>query len=233
MSAVKKKVTDNSTEFKPSRKDISSAPERVVKILEVLAELYPDAHCELNYVGPLQLLVATILSAQCTDVRVNLVTAELFKKYKKAADFAQADIEQLSEEIKSTGFFRNKAANIISACQKIVQNHKRKVPDNMESLVALPGVGRKTANVLLGNAFGVPGITTDTHVIRLSRILGLSVESDPVKLEADLCRLVPQSEWTIFSHRIIWHGRRICKARKPDCPVCKLSQFCSYALKKK
>ena len=217
-----------SKEFKPTKKDVSSAPERIKPILKALAKDYPDAACELNYKTPLQLMVATILSAQCTDKRVNEVAKDLFKKYKKVADFAGANEEELGEDIRSTGFFRNKAKNIISACKAIVGEHKGKVPGSMDELVKLPGVGRKTANVILGNAFDVPGITTDTHLIRLSRLLGLSMNSDPVKLEYDLMGLIPQKEWTIFSHRIIWHGRRVCNARKPDCENCSLAGQCCF-----
>ncbi len=215
-------------EFKPSKKDIKSAPDRIADILDILAQTYPDARCELDYKTPLQLMVATILSAQCTDKRVNEVTKDLFKKYKKAADYAAADVEAFGEDIKSTGFFRNKAKNIIAACQSIVENHSGKVPATMDQLVKLPGVGRKTANVILGNAFDVPGITTDTHMIRLSRLIGLSANIEPEKLEADLCKLIPNELWTIFSHRIIWHGRRICNARKPDCQNCPLTNLCCY-----
>ena len=215
-------------DYKPTKKDVSSAKDRIMPILKALAKDYPEASCELNYKTPLQLMVATILSAQCTDKRVNEVTKDLFKKYKKAADFAAATEEELGEDIKSTGFFRNKAKNIIAACKAIVEEHKGKVPGNMEELVKLPGVGRKTANVILGNAFGVPGITTDTHLIRQSRLLGLSTNSDPVKLEQDLNELIPQKDWTIFSHRIIWHGRRVCNARKPDCENCSLTEQCCY-----
>lgn len=215
-------------DFKPTKKDVATAPVRMSGILALLAEDYPDARCELNYKTPLQLMVATILSAQCTDKRVNEVAKDLFRKYRNVIDFASADIEELGEDIKSTGFFRNKAKNIIAACKEITGRHNGKVPGNMDELVKLPGVGRKTANVILGNAFGVPGITTDTHLIRLSRLLGLSVNSDPVKLEADLCKIIPQEQWTIFSHRIIWHGRRVCNARKPDCENCSLCALCSY-----
>ena len=218
----------SSKDYKPLKKDVLTASERIPAILENLASDYPDARCELNYKTPLQLMVATILSAQCTDKRVNEVTKDLFKKYKKAADFASADLEELGEDIKSTGFFRNKAKNIIAACTDIIEKHNGKVPDNMEDLVKLAGVGRKTANVVLGNAFGVPGITTDTHLIRLSRLIGLSTNSDPVKLEDDLCKIIPQEQWTIFSHRIIWHGRRVCNARKPECDRCSLCELCCY-----
>src|SRR5262249_1618960 len=176
--------------------------QRTRKILKVLAKLYPDAHCALNYRNPLQLLVATILSAQCTDVRVNIVTPALFEKYKTAQAFADADPKELERMIASTGFFRNKAKNIIACCAAIVAEHGGEVPNTLEELVKLPGVGRKTANVVLGDAFGVPGITVDTHVGRLSRRLALTVQEDPVKVEFDLMDAVPKPQWTPFSHRL-------------------------------
>jgi endonuclease III len=196
------------------------------RILAVLAKLYPDAHCALDFESPLQLLVATILSAQCTDVRVNLVTPALFARYPNARAFAEADLDDLEKAIQSTGFFRNKARNIKNCCQILIDRHGGCVPDSMEELVPLPGVGRKTANVILGNAFGVPGITVDTHVGRLSRRLHLTEEEDPVKVERDLMALVPQKDWTIFSHRLIFHGRQVCFARKPNCASCALNKLC-------
>ena len=199
---------------------------RAAKVLAALAEHYPDAHCALNRETPLQLLVATILSAQCTDVRVNLVTPALFARYKSVHDFAGAKPEELEGLIASTGFFRNKAKNIIACCQAILERHGGEVPGTLDELVELPGVGRKTANVLLGNAFGVPGITVDTHVGRLSRRLGLTVFDDPVKVEFDLMELIPRADWTHFSHQLIFHGRRVCDARKPACPVCAMNRFC-------
>ncbi|HKA06249.1 MAG TPA: endonuclease III [Gemmataceae bacterium] len=199
---------------------------RVPRILEVLAKLYPDAHCALEHQTPLQLLIATILSAQCTDVRVNMVTPALFARYKTVQDFANADPKKLERMIASTGFFRNKAKNIIACCKAIVAQHGGEVPDTLDKLVKLPGVGRKTANVVLGDAFGVPGITVDTHVGRLSRRLGLTVQEDPVKVEFDLMEVIPKPEWTPFSHRLIFHGRRVCFARKPDCAGCTLNAFC-------
>ena len=199
---------------------------RAAKVLAALADLYPDAHCALNRETPLQLLVATILSAQCTDVRVNLVTPALFARYKSVHDFAGAKPEELEGLIASTGFFRNKAKNIIACCQAILERHGGEVPGTLDELVELPGVGRKTANVLLGNAFGVPGITVDTHVGRLSRRLGLTVFDDPVKVEFDLMELIPRADWTHFSHQLIFHGRRVCDARKPACPVCAMNRFC-------
>jgi endonuclease-3 len=205
---------------------IDPRKQRVRSILNVLAKLYPDAHCALNHDNPLQLLVATILSAQCTDVRVNLVTPALFASYPDAAAFAEADIGALEKAIQSTGFFRNKARNIKACCRILVDQHGGQVPATMEELVPLPGVGRKTANVILGNAFAIPGITVDTHVGRLSRRLGLTVVEDPVKVERDLMALVPKKDWTIFSHRLIFHGRQICFARKPNCTECALAKVC-------
>ena len=206
------------------------ASERVKKILPVLNEIYPDAKIALNFKNPLELLIATILSAQCTDVRVNMVTKDLFKKYKSAKDWAKADIKQIETDIKSTGFYRNKAKNIQNACIKIIEDFDGKVPGSMEELITLPGVGRKTANCVLGDAFGIPGITCDTHVIRLSRRLGLSDNSDPVKLEFDLAEIVPNKDWTLFSHLIIMHGRNVCNARKPKCQDCKIAKFCPSAM---
>jgi endonuclease-3 len=199
---------------------------RVHKIVRILARLYPDAECALHHEGPLQLLVATILSAQCTDARVNLVTPALFARYPDARAFAEADVAELEKAIQSTGFFRNKARSIIGCCKALVEKHGGEVPDTMEELVPLPGVGRKTANVVLGTAFGQPGITVDTHVRRLSRRLGLTKEDDPEKIERDLMRLIPKKEWTMFSHRLILHGRQVCHARKPDCPGCGLAKAC-------
>ncbi len=226
--AKEKAVTPKT--FKPTPKDIATAPERIKPILAGLKKLYPDAHCELNYSNPLELFVATVLSAQCTDVRVNMVTPALFKKYRSAADYAKAPAEDLEQDIKSTGFFRNKAKNIQQACGVIERDYGGQLPDNLDELVKLPGVGRKTANVILGDAFGVPGITTDTHVIRLSRLLALSNHADPVKLENNLMELIPQKQWTLFSHRLIWHGRRVCNARKPECDSCELRKYCPYGL---
>jgi endonuclease III len=199
---------------------------RAQRVLDALAELYPDAHCALDHQTPIQLLVATILSAQCTDARVNLVTPALFARYRTVADFANADPAELERLIASTGFFRNKAKNIIACCRAILDRHNGELPRTLEELVELPGVGRKTANVILGNAFGVPGITVDTHVGRLSRRLGLTAHDDPVKVEFDLMAQVPEADWTTFSHRLIFHGRRVCDARKPDCPRCAMNRFC-------
>lgn len=205
------------------------AAERVRNILPILKRLYPDPKTALDFTNPLELLVATILSAQCTDVRVNIVTKDLFKKYKSAGGWAGADIKEIESDIKSTGFYRNKAANIKSACSQIIERFNGKVPQDMEDLVSLPGVGRKTANVVLGNAFGQPAIACDTHVIRLSRRLRLSESSDPVKLEFALMEIVPEKAWTLFSHLLIFHGRNICKARRPDCPNCRIYKYCPAA----
>jgi endonuclease-3 len=199
---------------------------RARRIVGILKRLYPDAKCALNYESPLQLLVATILSAQCTDVRVNLVTPVLFKKYPTVDAFATAKRSELERAIASTGFFRNKARNIMACCQQILNQHEGEVPATLEELVALSGIGRKTANVILGSAFDVPGITVDTHVGRLSRRMGLTTNTDPVKVEHDLMALIPRSEWTMFSHRMIYHGRQICHSRKPLCDSCALAKVC-------
>ena len=209
--------------------DKAEAAERVKKIFPILRRTYPKAAIALKFKSPLQLLVATILSAQCTDKRVNMVTKDVFEKYKSPADWVNADLKQIQEDIRSTGFFRNKAINIKGACTKIVEEFNGKVPSTMEELLTLPGVGRKTANCVLGDAFGVPGITCDTHVIRLSRRLGLSDNKDPVKLEFDLAEIVPQKDWTVFSHLIITHGRTFCMARKPNCPDCPIAKDCPSA----
>jgi endonuclease-3 len=207
-------------------KPTPAAKRQARRVLDALAATYPDAHCALDHQSPIQLLVATILSAQCTDVRVNLVTPALFARYKTVRDFAEANQKELERLIAPTGFFRNKAKNIIACCRAIVEKHNGEVPGTMEELVQLPGVGRKTANVILGNAFGMPGITVDTHVGRLSRRLGLTAHDDPVKVEFDLMGLIPEADWTMFSHRLIFHGRQICAARKPDCPACPMNRFC-------
>jgi endonuclease-3 len=207
----------------------NDAAQRVKKIWPILKKTYPGAKIALNFKDPLELLISTILSAQCTDVRVNMVTKDLFKKYKSAADWAGADLEQIEEGIRSTGFYRNKAINIKGACVRIAEQYGGKVPGTIEELLTLPGVGRKTANCVLGDAFGIPGITCDTHVIRLSRRLGLSENSDPVKLEFDLAEIVPKRNWTAFSHLVITHGRNICNARKPNCPECQIAKHCPSA----
>jgi endonuclease-3 len=211
--------------------DKQGAEGRFKKIWPILKRTYPNAKIALEFVDPLELLIATILSAQCTDVRVNMVTKDLFKKYKSAEDWAGADLREIESDIRSTGFFRNKAVNIKGACAKIVEQFHGRVPNTMEQLITLPGVGRKTANCVLGDAFGIPGITCDTHVIRLSRRLALSENTDPVKLEFDLAEIVPKKDWTQFSHVLITHGRSICKARKPDCPDCPIAEHCPSANK--
>ena len=192
----------------------------------VLSKTYPNVRCELDFKNPLQLLVATILSAQCTDKRVNMVTPALFKKYKTAKDFAGANIHELEELIYQTGFYRAKARHIKGAARMLVEEHSGKVPANQSALVKLPGVGRKTANVVLGHAFNIPGITVDTHFGRLSRRFGWTTSTDPVKVEHEVGALIPQKEWTNLSQRMIWHGRRICHARRPACGVCPLAKLC-------
>lgn len=212
--------------FEADMKMFPTLKKRAARIVRLLAKLYPDAKCALNHDNPLQLLIATILSAQCTDVRVNIVTPALFARYPNARAFAEADRGELETAIQSTGFFRNKARNIIACCQQIQEKHGGEVPNTMEDLVQLPGVGRKTANVVLGNAFDVPGITVDTHVLRLSHRMGLTKQRDAYKVEQDLMRLIPKKEWTMFSHRMIFHGRQVCFARKPNCPGCLLAEVC-------
>jgi endonuclease-3 len=200
---------------------------RIQQIIAGLQRTYPDAHCELNYSNALELLIATILSAQCTDKRVNLVTADLFKQYRTAADYASAPLPALEAAIMTTGFFRNKAKSIKTCCQTLVEKHSGKVPRTMEELTQLGGVGRKTANVVLGNAFNINcGLVVDTHVARLAQRLGLSRKTDPQKIEQDLMPQVPQAQWTLFSHWLIWHGRRRCYARNPDCPHCEIQSLC-------
>ena len=200
---------------------------RLKKIIAGFEKTYPEAHCELTYADPLQLLIATILSAQCTDKRVNIVTKDLFKKYRSAADFADASRTELERFIKSTGFFRSKARNIQNCCRKLVERHGGQVPRTMEELIQLDGVGRKTANVVLGNAFNVVvGVIVDTHAMRLSHRLGLTKEKTPEKIEQDLMKLLPRSHWLLFSHWLVWHGLRRCYARKPDCVNCEVKKFC-------
>lgn len=191
-----------------------------------LARLYPDAHCALNHLTSLQLLIATILSAQCTDARVNMVTPALFARFPDARAFAKADRAEIERMIQSTGFFRAKAKSIQECCRLIVERHNGQVPATLDALVELPGVGRKTANVVLGDAFGIPGITVDTHVRRLSRRMGLTLADYPEKIELDLMAVVPRKNWTAFSHRMIFHGRQVCHARKPDCEHCTLAGEC-------
>jgi endonuclease-3 len=204
----------------------ASVVERAGQIVQALNKLYPVVRSALEYQDPLQLVIATILSAQCTDARVNMVTPALFAKYPDAASFAKAKPAELRRMIYSTGFYRNKAKNIIACCKQIVDRHGGEVPRTMKELTALPGIGRKTANVILGNAFDIPGIPVDTHVARLSRRMRLTRHRDPKKIERDLMDLIPPEEWTDFGHRMIWHGRRICHARRPRCEECPLNAFC-------
>jgi endonuclease III len=204
-----------------------TARERVAQLIQILPKVYPGAHTELVFHNPLELLIATILSAQCTDKRVNMVTPALFKRYPTAADYAKAPPAELEKAIQSTGFFRNKTKSIRAATAVIAEKYKGRVPDTMEELRQLPGVGRKTANVVLGNAFGKnEGIVVDTHVTRVSHRLRLTKHNDPEKIEADLMKLVPRQQWAIWSHWLIWHGRRRCFARKPDCSQCEIFRVC-------
>ncbi|MCF7764389.1 MAG: endonuclease III [Verrucomicrobia bacterium] len=212
------------------RESQSSRAARVRTILDLLNRVYPDAYCELDHTDPLELLIATILSAQCTDKQVNIVTRDLFPKYRTAADYANADPAELENDLRRIGLFRSKARNIRACCAKLVALHGGRVPGSMEALIALDGVGRKTANVVLGNAFGLcEGIVVDTHVARLSQRLGFTRETTPEKIERALMRLVPRDQWTILSHWLIWHGRRRCSARKPDCANCELKTHCPAA----
>ncbi len=204
-----------------------TAPQRVAAILAGLDAMYPDAVCELVHANPFQLLISTILSAQCTDVRVNQVTAELYKKYKEPKDFAYATPWELEQEIRPTGFFRNKTKSVMGASKAIVEQFAGVVPRTMEEILTLPGVARKTGNVVLGSGYGIAvGVVVDTHVIRLSNRLDLTHNTDPKKIEQDLMKILPQSKWIQFSHQLIWHGRRVCVARKPRCIECKLEQLC-------
>jgi endonuclease-3 len=212
------------------RESRQARAERVRRIIAALGHAHPGARCELNYSSPLQLLIATILSAQCTDRQVNLVTAGLFEKYRTPRDFADAPQDELENDIRRIGFFRNKAKNIRACCRQLLDLHGGEVPRTIDQLTALPGVGRKTANVVLGNAFDLNvGVVVDTHVLRLSRRLGLTQETTPEKIETDLMALVPQEQWTLFSHWLIWHGRRRCPARKPDCAGCEIAALCPAA----
>jgi endonuclease-3 len=201
--------------------------ERAKALCEILPRIYPGAHCELDFTHPLELLIATILSAQCTDVQVNKVTPGLFRKYRTARDYAEADPAGLEHDLRAIGLYRNKAKNIRACCRLLVDEHEGKVPDSMDALLRLPGVGRKTANVVLGNAFGQnAGVVVDTHVARLAARLGLTRQTDPKKIERVLMKLVPQKDWTLFSHWLIFHGRRRCKALNPDCPHCEIKDLC-------
>ncbi len=209
--------------------NLSSKKKRVQSIISRLRKEYPNPKCHLDFKTPLELLVATILSAQCTDERVNQVTKGLFKKYRTANDYANAQQGELEDDVRSTGFFRNKAKAVINSCRVIDQQYNGKVPASMESLTELDGVGRKTANVVLGNAYGIPGIIVDTHVKRLANRIGLSSKTDPDKIEADMMELLPKEEWTYFSHALSDHGRKVCHARKPLCKSCKINDLCPSA----
>jgi endonuclease-3 len=216
-----------------ARESSDAKKQRTAEIIAELKAAYPDAHCELDHSNPLQLLIATILSAQCTDKQVNIVTKDLFRKFQSAEDFANADALELQEAVKRIGFFRNKAKNIQACCQTLVATHKGEVPRTMDELTNLAGVGRKTANVVLGNAFNINvGVVVDTHVARLSERLDISRETTPEKIELDLQKLVPQDDWCLFSHLLIWHGRRRCFARSPDCLNCEVKHLCPTGKKR-
>jgi endonuclease-3 len=230
-SRVRKQKPSGKAERKPKAKKSGAAvradPKRVAAILAGLDAAYPDATCELKYENAFQLLISTILSAQCTDVRVNQVTQELYKKYKKPEDFAYASPTELENEIRPTGFFRNKTKSIMGASKALVEKFKGQVPRTMEEILTLPGVARKTGNVVLGTAYGITsGIVVDTHVMRLSRRLDLTHNEDPKNIEQDLMKVIPQDRWIKFSHQLIWHGRRVCIARKPKCAECNLESLC-------
>jgi len=204
---------------------------RVKEIIKILSKEIPDTRIALKFYNPLELLIATILSAQCTDVKVNQVTVDLFKKYRSAKDYAESDLEKLEGEIRPTGFYRNKAKSIQKCCQELIKRFGGEIPNTLEELVTLPGVGRKTANVILGNAFGIPGLVVDTHVHRVSQRIGLTKNDDPTKIEFDLMEIVPKEEWTHFSNLLVWHGRRTCVARKPLCGACSIRKRCDYGSK--
>jgi endonuclease-3 len=207
---------------------IGGAMKDIPRILNILDQTYPKAKCSLDFNNPLELLVATVLSAQCTDERVNQVTKSLFNKYRIAADYANAPLEELEDDIRSTGFFRNKAKSLKNCGAALVEEHQGEVPGSLEKLVKLPGIGRKTANVILGTAFKIPGIVVDTHVGRITQRMGLTIEQDPVKIEFDLMEIIPKDKWTAFSHQLIQHGRKICNARKPKCAKCPLLEHCDF-----
>ena len=209
------------------RESIKAKTDRTAAIIYKLQITYPNARCELTYSSPLELLIATILSAQCTDKQVNIVTSYLFKKYRAASDYIEVHLEELQNDIKRIGLFRNKSKSIQKCCRSLIENHGGSVPANMKSLIALAGVGRKTANVVLGNAFNInEGVVVDTHVARLSNRLGFALEKTPEKIEINLQKLVPRNDWTMFSHWLIWHGRRRCSARNPDCSACEIAELC-------
>jgi endonuclease III len=205
-----------------------SNQKKIKEMIKILSKEIPDSRIALKFSNPFELLIATILSAQCTDVKVNQVTADLFKKYRSVKDYAEVTLTELEEDIRPTGFYRNKAKSIQKCCRELVARFDGKVPQTLEQLVTLPGIGRKTANVILGNAFDVPGIAVDTHVQRVSQRIGLTKNEDPVKIEIDLMKIVPQEEWTHFSNLLIWHGRKTCIARKPLCQACPIRKLCDF-----
>jgi endonuclease-3 len=209
-----------------------SNQKRVKEMLKILSKEIPDSRIALRFSNPLELLIATILSAQCTDVKVNQVTETLFKKHRSVENYAKVSLAELEEEIRPTGFYRNKAKSLQKCCQELVARFGGEVPKTLEELVTLPGVGRKTANVILGNVFGIPGIVVDTHVHRVSQRIGLTKNEDPVKIEFDLMKMVPKEEWTHFSNLLVWHGRKICVAKKPLCEICPIMKLCDYGSKK-
>lgn len=226
-SAVPARKAKTSRTSSANLRAAGTNPERVSAILQKLDEAYPEATCALVHQNPFQLLISTILSAQCTDETVNRVTKTLYEKYRTPRDFAYANAAELEQDIRPTGFFRNKTKSVIGASKKIVEEFGGEVPRTMDQLLTLPGVARKTANVVLGTAFGIAvGVVVDTHVTRLSNRLDLSRNSDPKKIELDLMRIIPQEKWVAFSHQLIWHGRRVCQARKPRCVECNLERLC-------
>jgi len=210
-----------------------SDQKRVREIIKILSKEIPDSTIALKFSNPLELLIATILSAQCTDVKVNQVTEDLFEKYRSARDYAESNLAKLEEEIRPTGFYRNKAKSLQKCCQELVKRFEGEVPKTLEELITLAGIGRKTANVILGNAFGIPGIVVDTHVHRVSQRIGLTKSEDPVKIEFDLMKIIPREAWTHFSNLLVWHGRRTCVARKPLCGICPIRKWCDYGSKTK
>lgn len=208
------------------KENISSKKQRVCDIIEIFDKVYSDADCTLEYENGLQLLISTQLAAQCTDARVNIVTKDLYKKYPDVYAFANADELELQQDIKPTGFFRNKAKNIIACCQMLINEYDGEIPNTMEDLLRLPGVGRKTANLVLGDFFGIPGIVVDTHATRLSNRMGFTTNSDPYKIELDLQKIVPTEKWSSFCHQLVYHGREFCSARSPKCDSCPINHLC-------
>ncbi len=212
------------------KKQLKNNHERILLIKYIFDKVYGDAKCSLSYKDPLQLLIATQLAAQCTDARVNMVTKDLFAKYKDVYAFANANLIELEQDIKSTGFYRNKAKNIINCCKMIIDKYNGKVPGTLECLLELPGVGRKTANLVLGDIFGVPGLVIDTHAKRLSNRIGLTTYSDPKKIEFDLMDIIPNDYWSLFCHQLVFHGREVCTARKPKCDICPINHLCDKVI---